>query len=59
MKWDNDEYGYLKLQIFEYLRKNISQEDAEKISIASLMKEIDVMISNLMAIDDRNKIGRE
>ncbi len=59
MKWDNDEYGYLKLQIFEYLRKNISQEDAEKISIASLMREIDVMISNLMAIDDRKKKGGE
>lgn len=41
MKWKNDEYAYLKNEIYELIRMNLSEIHAKKLSLADLFEAID------------------
>lgn len=52
MKWENDTYKDLKFVIFDILRKELNEEDGEKITIKMLVDGIDELFKNL--IDNSN-----
>lgn len=44
MKWKNEEYGYLKNEIYELTRMNLAEIHAKKLSLAELFKAIDEFV---------------
>jgi hypothetical protein len=42
MQWRDEEYGHLKEEIFELLRKNLKREHAEKLTIGESMEHINI-----------------
>lgn len=47
MKWDDDEYRELKLEIFDLIRRELSLEHAAKLTIRDASKAIDDFFINL------------
>lgn len=51
MKWNDDSYQNLKHDIFEILRIELPEKDAEKVTIRQIFDAIDEMIEKLTLRD--------
>lgn len=54
MKWDNDEYGHLKWEVFDTL-KYLPYEVAKKITLAEVFEEIDLLFRRLFEKGEKNE----